>query len=105
MVNLLGEIKGELQKGYPLQRFAFNAGSWNNVGLDEFLIYPEEHYLQIIKTQPRREISKQDLIENIDALYALLEKYGHVKRSLRISTPAVMSMTASSMLGSVNEPI
>ena len=74
VVSLLEDIKGELKKGYPLQRFDLKAGSWHNVGLDEFLMYPEEHYLKIIRSPPRSEISERDLTRNIDALYAFLDR-------------------------------
>ena len=78
-VTLLSNIKGELKKGYPLQKLGLNASSWNNVGLNEFLSFPEEHYQQIIKTKPRRKIPKRDLIRHVAALYTLFGKHRHLK--------------------------
>ena len=84
-VALFADIKSGLRKSYLLRELGLGVKAWDDVCLAEFRRFPKEHYLGIISGGSRRNVSRQDLIRQVNELYTLFEKEydGQVGRRLR----------------------
>ena len=81
---LFADIKLGLKRGFSLSDLGFRVDTWHDVSLSEFRKFPKEHYLRIIEGGSRRNISRQDLIRQVNELYTVFDEKndGHVGRRL-----------------------
>ena len=77
-IALLADVKLELSKDHLLREIGLDAPRWEDICLVVFLSRPKEHYLRIVRGDPRaRYVSTKHLMEEIEAIYALFKKKSH----------------------------
>ena len=72
--TLLADIKAQLARDHPLKDLGLKVHRWENLCLAVFLSRPKKYYLRLINGESRGNVSRRNLIEQIDAIYALFKK-------------------------------